>query len=131
LRDGLQLTETVPDTDAKQRWIETEYRAGVRVFEVGSFLPASRFPQFVDVRALIAATKTLPGAFATALTLNERGAEDALQTDVDEMDFVVSATEGHSQSNTNRTRAQAIELLERVVSMRNAGGPTAPLINAG
>lgn len=131
LRDGLQLTKTFPEPAAKQHWIEAEYHAGVRVFEVGSFLPANRFPQFADVRELIKFTKALPGAYATALTLNERGVEDALQTEVDELDFVLSATEGHSQSNTNRTRAQAVELLERVVAMRNACGPAAPLVNAG
>ena len=50
LRDGLQLVKTFPSTDAKRRWVRDEYAAGVRCFEVGSFLPAKTFPQFVDVR---------------------------------------------------------------------------------
>ena len=54
LRDGLQLVKTFPSTAAKQRWIREEYAAGVRHFEVGSFLPAKTFPQFVDVREIIA-----------------------------------------------------------------------------
>ena len=54
LRDGLQLVKTFPSTSAKQRWIREEYAAGVRHFEVGSFLPAKTFPQFVDVRDIIA-----------------------------------------------------------------------------
>ena len=49
LRDGLQLVKTFPSTAAKQRWIRDEYDAGVRHFEVGSFLPAKTFPQFADV----------------------------------------------------------------------------------
>ena len=50
LRDGLQLVKSFPSTAAKQRWVREEYAAGVRHFEVGSFLPAKTSPQFVDVR---------------------------------------------------------------------------------
>ena len=53
LRDGLQLVKTFPSTAAKKDWIVTEYGAGVRHFEVGSFLPAKTFPQFADVREMI------------------------------------------------------------------------------
>jgi len=44
LRDGLQLVKKFPSTAAKQRWIRDEYAAGVRNFEVGSFLPAKDVP---------------------------------------------------------------------------------------
>ena len=54
LRDGLQLVKKFPSTAAKQRWIRDEYAAGVRHFEVGSFLPAKTFPQFADVRDIVA-----------------------------------------------------------------------------
>src|SRR3546814_6580157 len=57
LRDGLQLVRQFPDTASKQEWIASEYAAGVRYFEAGSFLPASRFPQFADVRDIVAAIK--------------------------------------------------------------------------
>ena len=53
LRDGLQLVKKFPSTEAKLRWVRDEYGAGVRHFEVGSFLPASTFPQFVDVRDIV------------------------------------------------------------------------------
>ena len=49
LRDGLQLVKTFPSTAAKRKWIAREYDAGVRHFEVGSFLSAKTFPQFADV----------------------------------------------------------------------------------
>src|SRR5215475_13223466 len=78
LRDGLQLVKTFPSTEAKRRWIRDEYAAGVRHFEVGSFLPAKTFPQFADVRDVVATIASLPGAHGVALVLNERGANDAL-----------------------------------------------------
>src|SRR5689334_18288803 len=62
LRDGLQLSKTFPSTAIKQRWLREEYAAGVRCFEVGSFLPAKTFPQFADVREIVATVTALPGA---------------------------------------------------------------------
>ncbi len=78
LRDGLQLVKSIPSTDAKRRWIRDEYAAGVRHFEVGSFLPAKTFPQFADVRDMVQTVAALPGAHGIALALNERGVNEAL-----------------------------------------------------
>src|SRR5437868_14729013 len=98
LRDGLQLVKSFPSTAAKRRWIEREYDAGVRHFEVGSFLPAKTFPQFADVREIVTTVGRLPGAHGIALALNERGANEALASGVAEIASVVSATEEHSQA---------------------------------
>ena len=93
LRDGLQLVKSFPSTAAKQRWVRDEYAAGVRHFEVGSFLPARTFPQFVDVRDVVATIAALPSAHGVALALNERGVNEALASGVAEIASVVSATE--------------------------------------
>src|SRR6202163_4076703 len=93
LRDGLQLVKTFPSTAAKQRWLRDEYAAGVRHFEVGSFLPAKTFPQFADVRDVVKTVASLPGAHGIALALNERGVNEALASGVAEIASVVSATE--------------------------------------
>ena len=53
LRDGLQLVKQFPSTAAKLDWLAREHAAGVRHFELGSFLPASRFPQFADLQELL------------------------------------------------------------------------------
>lgn len=130
LRDGLQLVKTFPDTQAKRNWIRKEYEAGVRHFEIGSFLPVSRFPQFADIEELIETVSAFDGAFSSALALNERGAEAALNTAVDEIVCVVSATEEHSQANMRRSREDAIELVRHVSAMA-AASPRRPLVNAG
>src|SRR5215470_11940284 len=129
LRDGLQLVKTFPSTEAKRRWVRDEYAAGVRCFEVGSFLPAKTFPQFVDVRDIVATVGSLPGAHGIALVLNERGANEALASGVAEVGTVVSATEEHSQANANRSRASAIANVKRMCDMRDASAHK-PIINA-
>ena len=129
LRDGLQLVKTFPSTAAKQRWVRDEYAAGVRHFEVGSFLPATTFPQFADVREIVKTVATLPGAHGVALALNERGVNEALASGVAEIASVVSATEEHSQANANRSREQAIANIKRLCELRDASGHK-PIVNA-
>ncbi|MBN9670524.1 hydroxymethylglutaryl-CoA lyase [Roseibium aggregatum] len=131
LRDGLQLTKQYPTTKQKHDWLLREHAAGVRHFEVGSFLPASRFPQFADLRELIELVGALDGACSTALTLNERGVADALETEVDEIMFVLSATESHSLANTRRSRAEALRMLERINLQRLNGRGRPPVLTVG
>lgn len=130
LRDGLQLVKSFPSTAAKQRWVREEYASGVRHFEVGSFLPAKSFPQFVDVREIIQTVAALPGAHGAALVLNERGANDALASGVAEIASVVSATEEHSQANAHRSRDSAIANVRRLCELRDASEHR-PVVNVG
>ena len=120
LRDGLQLVKKFPSTEAKQRWVRDEYAAGVRCFEVGSFLPAKTFPQFADVCDIIKTVKQMPDAHGIALALNERGVNEALESRVGEIASVVSATEQHSQANANRSRDAAIANVRRLCELRDA-----------
>ncbi len=129
LRDGLQLVKKFPSTSAKQRWIRDEYAAGVRNFEVGSFLPAKTFPQFADVGDIVQTVASLPGAYGIALALNERGVNEALASGVAEVATVVSATEEHSQANANRTRESAIANVKRLCELRKATSHR-PVVNA-
>jgi hydroxymethylglutaryl-CoA lyase len=129
LRDGLQLVKTFPSTSAKKNWIAGEYAAGVRHFEVGSFLPAKTFPQFADIRDLIQTVASLPGAHGIALVLNERGVNEALGSGVAEIATVVSATEEHSQANANRSRDDAVANVERLCRLRDAS-PHKPIVHA-
>ena len=130
LRDGLQLVKKFPSTSAKQRWVRDEYAAGVRHFEVGSFLPAKTFPQFVDVRDVVKTITELPGAHGIALTLNERGVNEALASGVAEIATVVSATEEHSHANANRSRESAIANVKRLCELRDASSHKL-VVNAG
>ena len=129
LRDGLQLVKRFPSTTAKQRWVREEYAAGVRHFEVGSFLPAKSFPQFADVRDIVATVRELPGAHGIVLALNERGVNEALASGVGEIASVVSATEEHSQANANRSRQAAIANVKRLCELRDASAHK-PIVHA-
>ena len=130
LRDGLQLVKEWPDTNAKRDWLDAEYQAGVRHFEIGSFLPAKRFPQFADISDVIKHVVDLGAAHGAALALNERGVEDAIGSGIDEIVCVVSATEEHSQANMRRSREEALELVRQVCAQRDALAP-GKIVNVG
>ena len=129
LRDGLQMVRRHPSTSAKAEWLLREVGAGVRHFELGSFLPAKTAPQFADVAELIEVCGK-HGGHSAALILNDRGAADAVQTQVNEIVTVVSATEEHSRANARRSREEAIALIARTVERaKSADAP--PLVQAG
>lgn len=129
LRDGLQMVDRYPSTAAKVEWIRRESEAGVRHFEIGSFLPAKSMPQFADVRAIVAACQNL-NAHSAALVLNSRGVADAVQTPVREIVTVVSATEEHSQANARRPRKEAIALVAQAVELAGRS-ELKPLVQTG
>ena len=130
LRDGLQLVRQFPTTAGKLDWIGREHAAGVRHFELGSFLPAVRFPQFADLPQLLDHAAATPTLHAAALTLNERGIEAALVSPVDELVCVVSASEAHSQANIRRSREASVALVGKAAEDRDAVAPD-KLVNAG
>lgn len=128
LRDGLQLVKTFPTHAAKKRWIAIDHAAGVRHFEVGSYLPADRFPQFADVDELVDVVAGLPGAWSSVLVLNQRGAERALMGRADEITAVISASEAHNLANIRRTREASLAEFEAILAMR-AGLARRPLVS--
>lgn len=129
LRDGLQLVKRFPSTAAKIDWLTREAAAGVRHFEIGSFLPANRMPQFADLSEIITCCSDLGVHFA-ALALNDRGIEDAVRTKVGEIVNVVSASEEHSQANMRRSRDAAIDLVGKSARLV-AESDNRPLVQAG
>lgn len=130
LRDGLQLTKSWPSTAQKVSWIERDYAAGLRFFEVGSFLPADKVPRFADVRDVIVAVDRYDDAHGIALALNQRGAMDALSTAVGEITVVISASQAHNEANVRRTQEQSLAEIANVVKLRNEAGKKT-IINAG
>jgi len=118
LRDGLQITKKFPTTEAKKRWIDAEYAAGVRHFEIGSYLPSASFPQFADIDELADHIDGLDGAFSTVCTLNKKGAIRAFEGCADEIVCVISASERHNQRNANRTRQEGLQQVREIIRLR-------------
>lgn len=130
LRDGLQVVTTWPSTQGKIDWINGEYEAGIRHFELGSFLPKARYPAFADIEQLIATAADLPGAHGGALVPNLRGAQDGFASGVEEIHCVVSATELHNQANLGRSQEATLREIGVICAQRGAL-ENGPLIGVG
>lgn len=119
LRDGLQiLARTVP-TVHKAAWLRAAHAAGLRQFEVGSFVPPKLMPQLADTAEVVAAGLALPGAVISVLVPNLKGAERALASGAHAMLMPVSASHAHSLANLKRTPDEAVAELAAMAAARD------------
>lgn len=130
LRDGLQMVAQFPSTDARKRWISEEHAAGIRHFELGSFLPKVGYPAFADVEILVDYAGDINNLHSVALCPNLRGAKNALKSKVAELTCVVSASEAHNLANLNRSQKQTLDEIAMVCGLRDKTHHR-PLISVG
>jgi hydroxymethylglutaryl-CoA lyase len=114
-RDGLQMAGSIMPTELKKRWIAEMAAAGVLEIEVGSFVPPKLVPQMADTQEIVRAALTIPGLRVMALVPNLKGAQLAYAAGAHGINLPVSASEGHSRSNTNKSTAEQVEEVRRVV----------------
>ena len=108
LRDGLQIEKRLFSVEQKLDLITDIVAAGVRRVQVGSFVHPRWVPQMANTDAVFAALAPVAGVTYTALILNMAGLERALAARVKHLSISVSASETHSQKNTNKSVADAL-----------------------
>jgi hydroxymethylglutaryl-CoA lyase len=131
LRDGIQMARTFLATEHKRDWALRLRDAGVREIELTSFVPAKVVPQFADADALAASLPDLTGVVASALVPNLKGAERALAAGFRHINYVLSISEAHSQSNVRRSTDEAIAEFERIAALRATPAGRAMVLGVG
>ena len=119
-RDGLQSIATRFPTTAKVAWIHKEFEAGVPEIEVGSFVPPKLLPQMADTGEVVQRSLQIDGLKVSVLVPNLRGAQNALEAKVHQLNFPISVSEAHSRSNLNKSVSEAIDDFREVVNLRNS-----------
>lgn len=107
-RDGLQSEPVFIPTERKIALIQSMVDAGVKRFEVSSFVSPRAVPQLRDAAEVIAPFAGRDDLFLTALVPNMKGAERAAETGVNGLVLFASASQSHNAKNVNRTREQSI-----------------------
>lgn len=102
-RDGFQSEKEFVPTEVKAELINALTAAGVKSFEVTSFVSPRAVPQMADASEVMALIERLPGVRLTGLVPNARGAERAAAAKVDMMACFVSASETHCRTNLNKS----------------------------
>ena len=115
-RDGLQMAKSIMATPVKTRWLAAIAAAGVPEIEVGSFVPPRLIPQMADTAEIVRRAVLLPRVVIVALAPNLRGAQDAYRAGAHRVSIPVSVSEGHSRANLNRTPAEQVAEVGRIVA---------------
>ena len=116
-RDGFQNEPEVVPTDEKVRLIELLAASGLKRLEVTSFVRPDVIPQLADGPEVLSRISVPDDVSLSVLIPNERGLENALRQRerFHEVNVFLSATESHNRANVNRSVAESLAGLERVL----------------
>lgn len=121
-RDGLQNEERIVPTDAKVELITGMVEAGITKIEATSFAHPKYLPQFADAEEVLKRIPRKPGVhyrgICTTLKAVERAARAKAEGyGVDEIAFVISASETHNRANVDMGHDENMRLLEQMTKL--------------
>jgi hydroxymethylglutaryl-CoA lyase len=108
LRDGLQVESRIFSLEEKLQLFEMLKKSGIPRIQVGSFVHPKIVPQMADTDALIKTIGRQEGPVISALILNDKGLERALECGVPHVSMSVSVSDTHSRKNARRPAAEAL-----------------------
>jgi hydroxymethylglutaryl-CoA lyase len=121
-RDGLQIEAPI-STDAKVRLLQALAATGVRRVEATAFVSPRAMPSMADAEAVAESVRGLPGVEFSALVASPNGARRAVTAGIRTIEYVVSASDGHSRANARRSTEEALAAVEEVTGIvHEAGG---------
>src|SRR4029453_92621 len=129
MRDGLQLEAPVP-LEAKLAMLEALVATGVRRIEATSFVSPRAVPPLADADQVAAELSRWVDVHWSALVANPRGAVRAVDTGVAHLEYVVSASDGHSRANAGRTTAEAVAAIPEIAALAHRAGGSLQVIIA-
>ncbi len=124
-RDGLQNEKLIVSTADKVELARRAVAAGVKRVELTSFVHPVRVPQMADAEDVVAAFGQPEGITRIGLVLNERGAERAIATGLDQLGAVAIASDTFGMRNQKQTSEQSVEVAGRIIAMGKDAGRSA------
>jgi len=124
LRDGLQNEPDVVPTDVKLAHLEHLLASGFRDIEVTSFVRPRWIPQLADAAEVARSLPRVEGARFWALVPNPVGLDRALDAEIGHICTFLSASETHNKKNVNRTVAESMAGLRKVITTARSEGLT-------
>ena len=118
-RDGIQNESKILSLKTKLELIQRGIDAGLRRFEVTSFVNPKRVPQMADADDLAAGLPRTTDARFIGLTLNARGFDRAMAANLDEANFVVVASNTFNQRNQGVPTQDSIKAFAQSNANRN------------
>ncbi|GAA1827036.1 hydroxymethylglutaryl-CoA lyase [Pseudonocardia ailaonensis] len=111
-------------TELKIELVERLVGAGIRDFELSSFVRPDLVPGLADAAAVFAAVRPAPGLTLGCCIGNERGLRAAADAGADSATFLLSADEDFARANIGRSTAESLAELERLADVAAGLGIT-------
>jgi hydroxymethylglutaryl-CoA lyase len=126
-RDGLQSESEFVSTDDKVAIITGLVEAGFTKVEATSFAHPKYLPQFADAEEVLRRVPRKSGVHYRGICTTLKGVERAVRSraeghGVDELAFVISASEAHNRANVNLGHDENKALLERMTELALSTG---------
>jgi len=129
LRDGLQIEDPIP-LSAKLELLTAVAGTGVREVEATAFVSPSKVPALADAAELAAELGQFDGIEFSALVASPNGAKRAIAAGIRSIEYVVSASDGHSRANVGRSTAEATGQIADIVAIAHDSGVSVEVIIA-
>ena len=127
-RDGLQNEAQAVSTEDKLLLIERAISAGIRRLEIASFVNPKRVPQMADAEEVIAKAPRSEDVTYIGLVMNRRGAERALDTDIDQLGAITLCSDTFAQKNQGQTARETLDVASEIIRLARAEGRTATVM---
>ena len=122
LRDDLQMESRIFSLEEKLKIYDILKRSGIKRIQVGSFVHPKIVPQMADTDELIRTIGKQDDTVVSALILNDKGLERALDCGVPHVSMSVSVSDTHSRKNARRPAAEALESMTQLIGQALAAG---------
>ena len=120
-RDGLQNEPVIFSIEEKLQLISRSIETGISRIEVASFVNPKKVPQMANPEELLNELSIKKRASYSGLVLNERGFSRALDSECDEITFVIVASDEFSLKNQGMTTAQSIDYISELLKNKEKG----------
>ncbi|MER7198462.1 pyruvate carboxyltransferase [Streptomyces sp. CB01635] len=125
LPDAVRIREIAPRLTFQDHVVPTEVKielvrrlidAGVRAFELSSFVRPDLVPGLADAEEVFARVPRVPGLSLGCCVGNTRGLTHAVGAGADTAYFLLSADEEFARANTGRSTPESLRELERMAA---------------
>jgi hydroxymethylglutaryl-CoA lyase len=124
LRDGLQTLSIQIPVAKKIEWIKQLISAGLTRLQVTSFVHPQQVPQMADAEELVQMLPDNKDVTFSALVLNKKGVQRAIDSGIKHLAISLSASDTHSRKNANKTIQEAKQEFKEMVSLALQNGIT-------
>lgn len=115
-RDGFQNIAKLIPTEMKKRIIDGLTESGMAHIQICSFISPKAIPQMRDAQEVAEyCVSRYPDSDLLALVPNLKGAKSAYEAGIRHISYVVSLSESHNKTNTNRTRKESLRELADIM----------------